>query len=603
MPNRCRDVGAVYLDTDANILKAIWNPVHRYDANLIILTSDNTVRSYDLVKSYEAPEQEVCLTLASLEVTPGVHFASAETDEFQAVSIALGTSSDPHGRFTLYVLSREGDIYAICPFTPSTFVLTQKELEVVFDSAVAAEFEYRHSEDSEMLVRRHYKRQLDWTSNLWSQASVTLVESRQNFHEETFNEYYVLQRPESFPSPQLQGPFKISPYPEEYYYKDAADIATIDNGSCTVLCTTYSDGSVLIALQLHSIDMNWAVSDVSLDFSLEVVESISLEDVLKKNNLKTPARFSPSISVPSYSKNTFYIINDTFAHRIDISPWSKLLNVAFQDGDPSSFAKVVDPSNSSKIICLVDQRQDNSRICGVIDFDFERKRTLTITEDHAWLDTWDIPVPKLRALLPPPKEPESIKTPTHLDSKLDLEKLLQCLSLDIPRPRNGVSLKDLINFDVRTLTYSHEVGNYFSVELAKLHQIGFGIHSRLIDQRCELHRQILSVKKLHSQTKALQKLDLSTKVPNLIRKQTNLEARAASLLRRLSTTGSISLPHSDQEKNWFSELERTKKSLSGARGLESRVNTVCFHYLVTSYRFLIRSKMLFLRLFYKLIFC
>lgn len=558
------------------VLKIIWNPIHRYDANLIVLTSDNIVRSYDLLTNNNVPEQVVQLTLSSSETTTlGVHSLANEINDFEAVSIALGSSSEPYGRFTLYVLSKEGDIYALSPFIPNTFVLTQNELETVFDSAVAAEHEHRHSDSSEVIIRRHYKRQLDWASNLWSQASIAVVESRQNLLNGTFDEYYVLKKPETSFPPQLQGPFKICPYPDEFYYKEAIDIGTIDNGACTVVCTTYSDGSILLALQLYRIDLNWDVSEVSFDSSLDVVEFISL------NQLSDPSfsrlRYSPSVFVPYNAEDYFYIINDTLAYRIDISPWSKFVTEFIHDATPQNFDEVFDSRNASKIVSLTDQKLDFSKVCGVVDVKIEKTYSITVTNDHVWVDTLLDSNLKPLQILFSATETEKIKPPTHLDEKFDICSAFDKLSFNIPRPRNGLSLKDPIGFNISTLTYSYELGVYFSEELSKLHQIGLAIHNRLIDQRCELHRQISSVRKFQERNETLVQQNPLKRVEKLAQRQSSLQDRANALLRTLSSKSSISLPLSNQEKSWNAELERIKSSLSGVRGLDTRVKTVSFY--------------------------
>lgn len=82
-------------------------------------------------------------------------------NEFEATSIVFGTSGDTRGSLTLYILSKEGDVYALCPFVPSTFVLTQQELEELFDSAISADYQNRSSDDDELATRKHYERQLN----------------------------------------------------------------------------------------------------------------------------------------------------------------------------------------------------------------------------------------------------------------------------------------------------------------------------------------------------------------------------------------------------------------------------------------------------------
>lgn len=73
------------------------------------------------------------------------------------------------------------------------------------------------------------------------------------------------------------------------------------------------------------------------------------------------------------------------------------------------------------------------------------------------------------------------------------------LSSRIPNPKQTISLTDTISFNVDTLQYFNNVGEYFSKQLAMLQEIGLAMRNRLIDQRCELHRQLLNMKNLNTQ--------------------------------------------------------------------------------------------------------
>lgn len=583
---RCRDVGASFLEVNNTVKKAIWNPIHRYDASIVVLTSDNVLRSFDLIKSYETPDQEIPLT----SKPTGENTFDMTFDDFEAVSIAFGTSSDPRGRLTLYVLSREGDIYALCPFVPSSFVLTQRELEDLFDSAVASEYEYRHGEISEMVVRKHYKNQLDWSSDVWKQASTSVVETRQSIDDGSFEEYYVLESPKDLNTsrlaPSLQGPFSLNPYPEEFYYTEGVDIATIDNGACTIVCTTYSNGSILIAAQLHSVDMNWSVSEVSLDLSLVVIESVVLQEVV---DFKLPSgSLKPTISVPSYSNNVFHILNSHFAHRIDISPWSEILRISLEDNDPEGLEFVSGDTAASNVTRLINVQNDGSLTRGIIDVVSDRKYTLAVTRDHVWLEACkpeqsvtlsrnlEAMVLNSGADSEPAIEQKRVKT--HLDEPFEVDKLFtKILSSRIPNPKQTISLTDTISFNVDTLQYFNNVGEYFSKQLAMLQEIGLAMRNRLIDQRCELHRQLLNMKNLNTQILTLKKSNPAVQAHNVVERQLALESRAKKLLENLNKAGSKPvLQKSDQEKKWAEELERLKSQIAIPQGLESRVKTVCY---------------------------
>lgn len=589
---KCRNIGSTFFQQDITLKKVIWNPIHRYDASLVLLTSDNVIRSFDLFKSSDIPDQEISLNVLA---STGNSF-DVTIDEFEAVSIAFGTSSDPHGLFTLYVLSREGDIYALCPFVPENFLLTQRELEELFDSAVVAENEYRTSEDSQMNFRKHYKRQLDWASEIWKQASSSVAETRQNIHNGSFQEYYVLERPRNAPflksTPSLQGPFSVTPYPDEFYYTQGTDIATLDNSVGTVICTAYTNGTILTAVQFQSVDMCWSSNEQYSDLSLISIEYAPLSFLIEFNQkMRSNADLSPKLFVAPYTSNAFYLICFGFAYRIDISPWSSLLQEAIEEESFESLSSILQSSNKSKISLLMDPR--NEFIQGIVDFFFDHKYTLTASPTSVFLDTWKentyssslaytLQKMKLNADNNSGSDnPEEFsKAITHLDASFDTQKLFSGMSDPFPIAPQSISVKSKISFDLDTLLYFNEVGEHLSKQLTALHQSGLTMRNRLIDQRCELHRQVLNLQQLRTKTSELKEETQNTRAADILERQNNLQQRAAKLVSILANSGSkLSLQKSNQEKKWVDELERLKSQMSTPQGVEARVKAVSFLFL------------------------
>lgn len=590
--SRCRDLSPESFEIGA-VLKVLWNPIHRYDANLIVLDSQNIIRSFDLINSYKTPDQTIDLNSHS------VHPQLSEFEAFSACSIALGTKSDPHGPFTLYVLSRDGDMYALCPFVPSTFVLTQNQLEELFDLAVAEEHEYRHSEGSELIVRKHYKRQLDWAADIWKQASLTVVETRLSEDGLKFEEFFVLQRPSTYLNPQLQGPFSFEPYPDEFYNYDAVDVETVDNGACTVILTTYSNGSILIALQVHSIDLNWAVLDASVDLTLFVIESIlPAEAANYPNNY-----FRPGIFVPPESKNTVYILNSRFIHRINMDAWCSQIKAALDEGVLEDVETIVQNSPSSEVTTLL-QVRDETYFGGVAEVKALVKSIIIATNDHVWLEVINEGIiPELLAKKPLDRRDSNLseitkkRERTYLDDPFNIDQAFKRLTLNnrqFPLPPRDISVNSPIVPDDSMLKYFDQVGEFFSAQAAQLHSIGYLMYNRLQAQRNELHRQVTKLDECYKNIiePLKDKVSRKERLAEIISRQQKLEERLHLLHTRVSSASSN--PRSMEERKWKEELERLEKSISGTRGLESRVQNVSFFLLF--FFFLLTNNFFFLQI-------
>jgi len=136
---QCRtfSVGDFFHSTHPSItiLQVSWHPFS--DHHLAILTSDNTLRLYDLSRDTEDPEQTFRLNTLPRD----------NTDEplQKAVSFSFGSTIRTWDRFTIYFMMLDGSMFAICPVIPyncmiqASYITTpMSEIEHLIDGQTAA---------------------------------------------------------------------------------------------------------------------------------------------------------------------------------------------------------------------------------------------------------------------------------------------------------------------------------------------------------------------------------------------------------------------------------------------------------------------------------
>jgi nucleoporin NUP82 len=251
---RGREVGKDIL-RKGKVIKVLWNPIARYDAGLVILTDDYKIRAYDLSQDYYSPEFVQSLRKETPKDTFELNYDEIE----DPVSMAFGTAADPYGRMTLYIATAAGDLFALCPFVPQRFLMTKEDVSNVFDSAVVGESESRQQPGSEVHSTEHGRRrsQIAWAAKIVKQMeSCDLKESKIMDNNELV-EYYVISRPQVRLPLELQGPFVIAPYPDQLYDAQLTDIATVHDGTMTLIGTCYKEGLVSVCLQENGPEPRW----------------------------------------------------------------------------------------------------------------------------------------------------------------------------------------------------------------------------------------------------------------------------------------------------------------------------------------------------------
>ncbi|ANB12992.1 Nucleoporin nup82 [Sugiyamaella lignohabitans] len=400
------------------ILKVVWNSIASHDSNLVLLLDNGYIRSYDIVTSHKFPDYELCLLgNGSIDnISEDRSYALDNEDSIQdPVSIAFGSDADPLGKLTLYVLTKEGDIFGLCPWVPAKFILSKQEVSELFDNAVADQYQYKQEHGKESLLNSHYRDQLAWTTDLWRQIDTSPQEVRLS-KRGTLESCHVLNRPNIIisrnGSPQKlqpQGPFRYQPFPDTLYEGSAIDFISTDSGSMTTLAVLYSTGRINFYLQDISLDMIWEGANSLSDICLALIESITIpnDPVSKGQSTGTgvasasaspfslgsvsgiPSHFSTpktsnafsltKVTTPTPTKPgsfrliktsttnelEFYVISGPCVYRVDFSPWAIPLSQAIEGSNSQEALSVVSSHLSSNIWVILDKSRNQSPVLGI----------------------------------------------------------------------------------------------------------------------------------------------------------------------------------------------------------------------------------------------
>lgn len=527
------------------VIKTAWNPISRYDSELIVLTSANRIYSFDvLVNNNVIPDQEITLQLSEAD--------TSLYGQLDAVSFCLGKGEN---RFSLYVLASDGNVYALSPFVPKTMIFTRVELEALFDRVVLASIDNKDTAENSI-----YQKQVKWVSELWKQYSFSIVESRVRTYGGEPEEFLVLNRPNISRSPILQGPFTIQPFPEQLYDFEGDDIESFDLGSdLTGIGFFLQGGAFLFSLQEEPVVFNWSKNELELNLSLLELVKVSYK--------------SCYISSFSCDPTGVYLQSLTNVQRLDLSAWMQELGKAIEDGD----------INLSQQLTTVNDLTDRStQILGygvMLDGD-SNLVTLVQTQQQniRWLENWTKPntQPVVTKIIPCLSDStENSTNYSFINPKVshlleNFDKVLKPVMMRKQTPNANAKIKD---FTWEKLVEFNEASKPFTATVPQLHERQLAIHERLVEQRSELVRQLEKIKETKEKLAEVQARNTAAKrVQDTTERQIHLQERVDKLKAGLLAKRGVQLL-TQQEQEFVAELDRVKESLVTVSQREARVVT------------------------------
>ncbi|KAK9237240.1 hypothetical protein V1525DRAFT_450727 [Lipomyces kononenkoae] len=593
---RHRALGMTYRDRDVSILKTLWHPLAKDDSCLVVLSSDKVVRMFDLVYSYDEPEQIFDFTQS---ISNNFSFGLSECIGKEPTSMCFGVKDHGLGEMALYVLMGDGDICILCPFIPRQCAMERQSIQILLEWALSEDRDVDpHIPKIERFRRRQ---QLNWVADIAVQSndlskSVGMPPRTNKFGE--IVDVGVFDRPDADKfKMRLQGPVAVEPYPKLLYKAGiACDICGMEADDIAVFVTVFGTGRVNIHIQDNPVGVLWESSSYAAfidqdgeqaevdELSLLLLESISLDCGVSADHEQTqlPLSFVPG------SAGRYYLLV-VYTHglfHLDLSKWkTKLLDALSSATDPLLQQALANMPRTSTNALIKSNNSSKNRILGtgILRDTFSgdilislRTLGIDVFEDSMQEDTF-ISSKSVKdstlAIEPPAGSPSIAGAVTY-------EPLMNPLLVDVDKLRRGSTVesklsrkKALLEFSLteslqvseHTLQFLGDLVELLQPELQEVYLAGHAIQRRLLEQRAEMHRQLAKLAEVQSRLAFAQHEEMSATVRKVLSRQTELNERADKLYKKLIE--SQALPISESERKWMQELHRVRSNMEDPRGL------------------------------------
>lgn len=344
----------------------LWHPCGAHGACLVTVTVEAVVRLWELNKSnrwsFDAPT--LALDLRKLEsaksqegnVSPrhiGTNRGfSAEMIDLEIASACFGGTEAPEesawSAMTLWTVTVEGVVYALCPLLPSKWQPTPTQIPSL--TAIAnvkrsspSPDTYKSGENGSRL----HDDQWEWLSEIESQVPY-LAAREDNI---TIQDAIYCRPDRPGPVPRLQGPFRLSADSSEDYL-DVSDIRVIaskldveelmlseddefkqglqedtEGLSSAIVCLLTTDGRVHVFLDLEGVEGSWlpAKATESLASAPSILELVQLEVLETLKPEKISEDEWPTFSRNPFSRYSFFTTHSQGVFFFSLDPWTHSL--------------------------------------------------------------------------------------------------------------------------------------------------------------------------------------------------------------------------------------------------------------------------------------
>lgn len=538
-----------------HIKQILFHPRATNDSSLVILFEDDTIILFDT-----RTETEILLNDSQ-----GSFGMDSKITDIKSLSF----SKDG---LILYVLSTSdcGDLYAFYPCLPGNISFDKLELKELMQKAILL----YNSLDSETSndVKKNIFKQLKFISALHSE---NLKFGKTEFDIES-----------SFRKVKPQGPFTISPYPEELYETTANDIFTYQIGeSNELLMLTFDNGTILSLFRDLEMSMCWDFDNYFYSNSMVLIERIdNFKNVDNSNNiLQIFKDFNQVGQILVYSpsaKTTYNIITKS---------WSEAMDKCIENSDISEISKIevksqivdinVNRNNTSNLFkteiqtyANTEQKQYTS--CGIFRADGQTGVIFVGPQDIVAVPL-NLCDGEKESLVNERQSSEPVSEVDSKFSKLDIsfsQPMSEIMDFAesykrrsknpfgevIPPEVRQAKLENSSNekqLDVLTTVSKGVVGTVVQGQ-----SLGVMLHARILEQQYEFSKQIKGVNDVIEKQEELTKQykEQSTRLQSKINKQTALMERLTALNQRVLGSNESALVRdsviSNQEIAWFKEI-------------------------------------------------
>ncbi|KAL7272503.1 hypothetical protein RUND412_004690 [Rhizina undulata] len=605
---RYNRVGEDYHRTlnDEKIVRALWHPLGVEGASLVVLTSDAFVRTYDFTidqeNSFKIADQIFDLIALDGRERHTRGF-TADVESMKPASCCFGAGVLGWRPFSLYILMRGGDIYALSPIVPSRWMATPEYLQSL-SLDVTAELEGL-DENATLAHKLVLRQQAKWINDIMNQeANMTAAFSASTLSP-IRNAPTCLKRPEVVgPSPALQGPFLFQPAPlelsnEEYY---ACDIFHVESDPLAVIGILYSNGKIDICLEFDPLPAKWISKKTnrlrrnSEDTSdlpvIATCESLSLGIDLGPNSEYTSW---PTFSSDPYSDQVWYVNHNLGVTSISMKGWLNKLSTVMVDEEEDGFLeKALEKGPRSVAETIVKSAltpngsmqpvdgslaiygayigymfiaassfqvhsvefeepfgaiaEDDDAVAKDSAFAFKGRDSIRRGENFA--PSSSVMGRQAHILDPPFTVPPIFTQPSALSDLLRNE--LQ---------KNKKVVHNKVMFSTESQAVLKRARDTLKNEYDEIMKVAREMYLRAEAQRLEYRRQLAKIHEIEARLEKLKSKDVKERLVIYLKKQEELQSRADEALKTLIVKNEMGL--SDAEKKWFKEAGKLKEKIQG----------------------------------------
>lgn len=246
---RVHNIGKAIYNQSNSVRKVAFHPHSKHDNTLLILSTDSHLRVFELSLSPHVAEQDI-----PLFSSPRRGY-TVDFDIPVPVSFTFGQGSE-WTSWTIFILTRDGDVYILCPILPTKCILPRSEITrlktlISLDSESA-----RAKEHCSLAERETCLNQTRWISDILGQISMGEfmgVTASPAFTGLDIGDMVSFKRPNKVrPTPQLQGPvlFQPAPVPVDDILPEANEIAFLDADGIALLLTTWQGEESMLVFWL-----------------------------------------------------------------------------------------------------------------------------------------------------------------------------------------------------------------------------------------------------------------------------------------------------------------------------------------------------------------
>lgn len=447
----------ISFDGDCSISKVLFHPLATNDDTLVILFSDDTICLFDI-----SSRTKLYLNVPHNRLGIDNRVSSIEDIEF---------SKDG---FTLYILnSSEGcDIYALYPCLPKAINLKRDSNEIGTLMKKSIILYESLNDNTPADIKQNVIKQLQFVSKLNKKMSdqAKLTGSPDS-----------LEIDDVLRNAELQGPFSITPFPDELYQTTAKQLFMLDIGQGNELIVVlFKDGNCLILFSDLEKSMCWSTENYDFNNSLVLVERMNFG--VGTNIIK------------SYEKGGEFMVSNEVTTLVNTSSWSSIVSNCIANADLRALTKVIFKSSTKTISNKKNIKYSvqwscrgargvavyNTEGCDINIQSFEDiKRKEGDEQEQTRLE---LSKPCYKISLPDQMiEIQNLNAEYQKDSRTAFSKIIS------PSDRQTPLLNESSEVQLEILT---DLSNELVGKVLKGQTLGLLLHNRLIDQQYELTRQL-----------------------------------------------------------------------------------------------------------------